>query len=115
MKASTQNISAQSGTILAYAQHFVNVNVKTTLANTGLGAGVTLLPAGSIVDKTGKLIVAGSTDAQAFGVVYEDIDFKNTVGTENLSVVIHGFVKASAVPGTLTATMQSALKMIQFI
>ena len=54
-------------------------------------------------------------DGTAFGVVYEDIDFTDSMGTEVVPVIIFGFINIYKMPTAPSATAISALKMIQFI
>jgi hypothetical protein len=52
MRQSSRTLSDGQKNILAYGQHFLNVNVKVAKANATLVDGI--LPAGTIVDKDGK-------------------------------------------------------------
>lgn len=110
MRQSTTKILGSQKNILALAgELFQNTNIKVSKITTTLKEGV--LEAGTIVDKTGKK----ANDDTAFGVVYEDVDFNNSHGTEVVPVTIFGFVKESALPEKPTTEAKAALKMIQFL
>ncbi len=113
MRQSSRTLSGEQKNILAYGQHFLNVNIKVSNATATLTNGVLL--AGTIVDNTGKSVNTALDGATAFGVVYEDVDFTNSKGTEVVPVTIHGFVKTSELPAAPVTEVKAALKMIQFL
>jgi hypothetical protein len=114
MRQSSQTIMGEQKNILALAgQLFQNTSIKVVKTNATLTNGI--LPAGTIVDKTGKSINTAALGATAFGIVYEDVDFNNSKGTEVVPVTIFGFVKESALPAAPVAEVKVALKMIQFL
>ena len=90
--------------------HFLNTNMKITKTVTTLNASG-ILPAGTIIDKTGKVV----NDSTAFGVVYEDVDFTNSSGTEVVAVVLHGFVNSAVLPVQPLAATITALNLIKFL
>ena len=73
-------------------QLFQNINIKiskdTKAIADFLKANNNVIPTGTIVNKEGIPV----NDANAFGVVYNDLDFNNSRGTEILSVCIFGFL-----------------------
>lgn len=109
MRQSTTPISDSQVNILKYSQYFLTVNLKVTKAITTLNNGI--LPAGTIIDSTGKVV----NDATAFGIVYEDVDFNNSKGTEVVPALIFGFVDASKLPTAPADTAKTALNMIKFL
>ncbi|MCM0648639.1 hypothetical protein NBE98_09660 [Clostridium swellfunianum] len=114
MKQSSRTIMGEQKNILALAgQLFQNTNIKVNKTVATLTNGI--LPAGTIVDKTGKSVNTAALGATAFGIVYEDVDFNNSKGTEVVPVTIFGFVKESALPAVPVAEAKTALKMIQFL
>jgi hypothetical protein len=115
MKQSSRTLMGEQKNILALAgQLFQNTNIKVTKTVTTLNAEG-ILPAGAIVDKTGKVVNTAELGATAFGIVYEDVDFNNSKGTEVVPVTIFGFIKASELPEAPVAEVKTALKMIQFL
>jgi hypothetical protein len=113
MRQSSRTLSGEQKNILAYGQHFLNVNVKVVKTAATLVDGI--LPAGTIVDNAGKSVNTAPLGATAFGVVYEDVDFNNSKGTEVVPVTIFGFIKTSELPAAPVTEAKSALKMIQFL
>ncbi|HBJ2602290.1 hypothetical protein HYH37_00395 [Clostridium botulinum] len=110
MKQSTRNVFGKQKNILELAgELFQNINIKVNKSDATLKDGI--LEAGTIVDKVGKK----STDVNAFGIVYNDVDFNNSHGTEVVPVTIFGFIKESALPEKPTAEVKTVLKMIQFL
>lgn len=64
-----------------------------------------------------KIIKAGTVypknDATAIGIVFNDVDVTN--GDMNGAILIHGFVKTSALPEAPAEAAKTALKMIEFL
>lgn len=125
MRQSTTNIASAQKNILAYAQHFLSVNIKATksvitgsLVNGVLPAGTLIAADGSVAVTTGNADITLAT-TNAHGVLLEDVDFNNSNGTEILPVVIHGFIKDADVAfSTATngeAREKLALNMIKFV
>ena len=114
MRQSSRTIIGEQKNILALAgQLFQNTNIKVSKAVATLTNGI--LPAGTIVDKSGKSVNDAINGATAFGIVYEDVDFNNSNGTEIVPVTIFGFVKENVLPVAPVAEVKAALKMIQFL
>ncbi|PJI07049.1 MULTISPECIES: hypothetical protein [Clostridium] len=108
-QSSTQIIDSQVN-ILKYNQYFLPVNLKVAKTAATLNSNG-VLQAGTIVDSTGKAV----NDGTAFGIVYEDVDFNNSTGTENAAVLIFGFIDASKLPVAPSDTAKAALNMIKFL
>ncbi|MGL5714189.1 MAG: hypothetical protein ACRCX2_14310 [Paraclostridium sp.] len=108
MRQSTKTIGCEQNNILELAgQLFQSTNIKIDKSKVVDGK----ILAGTIVDNTG----AKANTANAFGLVYEDVDFTNSNGTEIVSVLIFGFVKSSALPEAPTNEAKAALPMIKFL
>ncbi|WP_443660484.1 hypothetical protein [Clostridium algidicarnis] len=102
----------ENKTILQFAgELFQNTLIKVKKTDVPEVAGKRILKAGTIVNATG----VKANDATAFGVVYRDVDFTLSNGTENIPVTIFGFVKAKALPEVVTAEAKTALNMIKFL
>lgn len=110
MRQSTTTIGSSQVNILKYNQYFLNVNLKVTKTVTTLNSSG-ILPAGTIIDSTGKVV----NDGTAYGIVYEDVDFNNSTGTEVIPVTIFGFVDTSKLPTAPADTAKTALNMIKFL
>ncbi|PRR84750.1 hypothetical protein [Clostridium luticellarii] len=114
MRQSTKTITAGQKQILAYNGLYLNVNLKVNKTNVTLDENGILL-AGTIIDKEGKSVNTSALGSTAFGIVYEDVDFNNSMGTEVIPVTIFGFIKTSALPAAPVAEAVTSLKMIQFM
>lgn len=115
MRQSSTKILGEQKNILALAgELFQNTNIKVNKTDATLTEGILL--AGTIVDKVGKKVDGTTvTNDKAFGVVYEDVDFTNSHGTEVVPVTIFGFVKESVLPEKPTGEVKAALPMIKFL
>lgn len=112
MRQSTNKILGEQKNILELAgQLFQTINIKVNKSNASDGK----ILAGTIVDKDGAKANESHTGANAFGVVYEDVDFTNSSGTEVVPVLIFGFVKSSVLPEVPVAEAKAALPMIKFL
>jgi len=102
----TQNSFGSTTGILAYPDHYVGKAVSI-LKNSALAVTV----------GTRKIVKAGTVfpanDATAIGVVFTDLDV--TDGDGNVSVIIHGFVKKSALPVAVNALALPVLSQISFL
>lgn len=118
MITTQQNHLAQSKTILKYGQNFQNVIVKVDKADVPVDSstGTKILRAGTILSQNGK-IVDGTTVAgdKAFGLVYNDKDFTNSNGTENVAVTIFGFIDSKVLPAAIPDTAKTAMRMLYFL
>ncbi|UZQ49105.1 hypothetical protein [Clostridium kluyveri] len=114
MRQSNRTITSGQKQILAYNGLYLNVNLKVAKSAVTLNSNG-ILPAGTVIDKTGKSVNTSELGATAFGIVYNDVDFNNSNGTEVIPVTIFGFVKESALSAAPVAEVKTALKMIQFL
>lgn len=114
MRASTRSIGSKNDTILAYNNTYLNVNKKVNKTDVTLN-GDGILPAGTIVDINGKSVNTTELGSTAFGVVYEDWDFNDSMGTEVIPITIFGFVNLAKLPAAPVDAVKTALKMIQFL
>jgi hypothetical protein len=102
----------ESKTILQFAgELFQNTSIKVKKIDVAEVDGKRILKAGSIVDNTGKIV----TDGTAFGLVYRDVNFTLSNGTETIPVTIFGFIKTAALPIAPTELVKTALNMIKFL
>ncbi|MCB2300388.1 hypothetical protein [Clostridium tagluense] len=107
-----QSYVGENKTILQFAgESFQNVSIKIKKIDVAEVTGKRILKAGSIVDKAGKIVADGT----AFGLVYRDVDFTLSNGTENIPVTIFGFIKTVALPTAPTELVKTALNMIKFL
>lgn len=107
-----QSYMGENKTILQFAgELFQNVSVKVKKVDVPEVNGKRILKAGTILDKNGKKV----NDGTAFGLVYRDIDFTYSNGTENVPVTIFAFIKTSVLPEVPSDTAKTALKMVQFL
>lgn len=104
------NYLAPAKQILAFPDHYVNVAKKHVIATAGT-PGLATLVGNRYIVKAGTIFPAN--DATAIGVVFTDYDV--TDGDQNMAVVIHGFIKESALPVAPAAAAKTALKQITFL
>lgn len=109
--------------ILKFGQHHVQIAV--TISDDGIEANADhkkIVPAGTILGGKGTGTSFLSADnvqavekntAEAEGILLEDVDV--TYGPKEGAVVLHGFVKLSALPTAPTKEAIAALKQITFI
>lgn len=93
MKQSVKKIFAEQKDIRVVANHFVTVNLKIKKTDVSSKLKNGILSVGVAVDKSGKPAVGGN----AFGLVFEDVDFENSSGTEVVPVLVHGIVSKAKV------------------
>lgn len=89
MRQSSKTISIGKKDIRDIAgEHYINLNfkVKKTDVQSKLVDGV--LPAGTLVNSTG----IPANDATTYGVLFNEIDFNDSKGTEILPILVHGFL-----------------------
>lgn len=116
MRQSSKTIFTQQKDIRAIAgEHYVNINIKVTKVDVLATLKDEVLLAGTVVDKNGK--PANNTDA--FGIVFADVDFKDSTGTEILPILVHGFVNKSKLKEysgeDVTVEAIAAMSMIKFL
>ena len=92
--------------ILVFPDHYVAV-AQTFLSN----------DSAAVTEDGRKIIKAGtiypSNDANAIGVVFNDMDVTN--GDRTGAVIVHGFIKTAALPALPSSTAKTALKQISFL
>lgn len=125
MRQSSYSIGATQKDIRALAgDHYVNINIKATKTDLTSSLVNGILEAGTLITADGKVATTtGGTPAttNAYGVLFVDVDFNNSMGTEILPVCIHGFLKESAVKFSADAVTngkvaeKAALNMIKFL
>lgn len=106
---------------MKFPDHYVALAV--TVDDTGVTAvdGRKIVPAGTIVGngilsdetKLAKKAVTVESASNAEGVLLDDVDV--TYGPAQGAMVIHGFIKLSALPTAPTTEEVAALKQVTFI
>lgn len=120
MKQSSYTITAAQKDIRALAgDHFVNINLKVAKSNITAGLVSGILEAGTLITNDGKSVTSTSSGSNAYGIVYADVDFNNSKGTEVVPIMIHGFVETSKIKlnsdSEIAAKEKEQLKMISFL
>lgn len=93
MRQSSYTINASQKNILAIAgDHFVTIPMKITKSTVSAKLVSDVLEAGTLLTKAGAPVVTSSSSSDAFGIVFTDVDFTNSKGTEVVPVLIHGVV-----------------------
>jgi len=110
MKMKEIEYGAPAKQILAIPDHYVALGFKHAKA-TSAAPGLATLVDGRYVVKAGTIYP--SNDANAVGVILNEYDV--TDGDAMMAVVMHGFVKTSALPEVPTHEAILALKEIKFI
>lgn len=93
MRQSSYTIGAAQKDIRAIAgDHFITIPMKITkdTVNAKLEGGV--LEAGTLLTSKGETVTTNGTSSDAFGIVFTDVDFNDSKGTEVVPVLIHGVV-----------------------
>lgn len=93
MRQSSYTIGAAQKDIRAIAgDHFITIPMKITkdTVNAKLEGGV--LEAGTLLTAKGGTVTTNGTSSDAFGIVFTDVDFNDSKGTEVVPVLIHGVV-----------------------
>lgn len=116
MRQSSRIISVEQKDIREIAgDHYVNINKKVAKTEVASKLKDGILPAGTIVDKDGK----PANGVTSFGIVFGDVDFNNSMGTEILPIMIHGFVNKTKLKeysgDDITAEAITALNQIKFL
>lgn len=119
MIENTQTYMGENKTILQFAgELFQNAMVKINKSDVALdvSTGKRILKAGTVISKDGKIVDGTTvTNDKAFGLVYRDIDFTLSNGTETIPVTIFGFIKESTLPNTVPDAAKLAMKMLMFL
>lgn len=93
MRQSSYKIEAAQKNILAIAgDHFVTIPMKITknTVNAKLVNGI--LEAGTLLTVKGAPVNTSGSGSDAWGIVFTDVDFTHSKGTEVVPVLIHGVV-----------------------
>ncbi len=105
--------------------HFISLPLKVKKADikTNLNSDE-VLEAGTLITSEGKPVTTTSTTTDVYGIVYQDVSFKNSMATDGITdnaceivpVFVHGAVYESAVKldTTNAAIEKKALNMIIF-
>jgi len=118
-KQSSRSLFGASKNILRDGLHFVALGVK--VAKTVAVAdenGYLYVKAGTVLTSAGAVMTAADANAaDAYGVVYEDVNFDDVPdgGNETVSVVVHGIVEIGRLPAVITAAQKTAMKGLQFV
>lgn len=120
MRQSSKTITTAQKDIRALAgDHFVNINMKVTKTNVTASLVNGVLEAGTLITADGKTVTSTSSTSDVYGIVYADVDFNNSKGTEVVPVMIHGFVKGTLIKLNSTAAIatleKQKLNMIAFL
>lgn len=118
MRQTQYTIGAKQKEIRALAgEHYVNVNIKVGKVNVTDVLVNGVLEAGTLLTVEGKKVTTTELLTDAYGIVFQDVDFNGSKGTEVVPVMIHGFVNTSKIKLDLTnsAIEKEALKMIAFL
>ncbi|MCT4593173.1 MAG: hypothetical protein N4A57_02715 [Anaeromicrobium sp.] len=116
MRQSSRTIFTQQKDIREIAgDHYVNINIKVAKTDVQAKLVEGVLPAGTAVDSTGR----PANGTTSHGVTFADVDFNDSMGTEILPVMIHGFVNKARLKEysseDLTAEAITAMNMIKFL
>ncbi|ASN68281.1 hypothetical protein 10S11_19 [uncultured Caudovirales phage] len=112
-----QTYVGENKTILQFAgELFQNMSVKVNKSDVPEVDGKRILKAGTVISKDGKIVDGTKvTNDKACGLVYRDIDFTYSNGTETIPVTIFGFIKESALPKAVSEESKAVMKMIMFM
>lgn len=124
-QSSYEVLGEQKKLRLIAGDHFISIpiNVKKADVASLLNADE-VLEAGTLLTADGKPVTTTSSTSDAYGVVYQDVNFKNSVSadsnpnnaTENVPVFVHGVLYESEVKlnSMYAAVEKAALKQIIF-
>ena len=112
-----QSYMGKNETILQFAgELFQNMSVKVNKNDVPEVDGRRILKAATILSKDGKIVDGTKvTNDKSLGLVYRDIDFTYSNGTENVPVTIFGFIKESTLSKAVAEEAKAAMKMIMFV
>lgn len=93
MRQSSYKIEAAQKNILAIAgDHFITIPMKVTKTNVTDKLLNGVLEAGTLLTAKGAKVTTNAGSSDAFGIVFTDVDFTHSKGTEVVPVLIHGVV-----------------------
>lgn len=124
-QSSYEIIGEQKKLRLIAGDHFISLPMKVKKADVKeILNSDEVLEAGTLITKDGKKVTTSASATDAYGVVYQDISFKNSVSpdstadnaTEVVPVIVHGVLYESQVKfdETNSAIEKAALKQIIF-
>ncbi|KOR24191.1 hypothetical protein [Clostridium sp. L74] len=105
--------------------HFISLPLKVKKADIKTKLNVDeILEAGTLITAEGKPVITTSTTTDVYGIVYQDVNFRNSMAKDGITdnaceivpVFVHGAVYESAVKlDTINAAVEKkALNMIIF-
>lgn len=118
MRQSSYTIGAAQKNILAIAgDHFITIPMKITKSAVTAKLENGVLEAGTLLTAEGAPVNTSGSGSDAFGIVFTDVDFTHSKGTEVVPVLIHGVVdtKKIKLDGTNHAKEIEVLKNIIFL
>ena len=93
MRQSSYKIGAAQKNILAIAgDHFITIPMKVTKTNVNDKLVNGVLEAGTLLNNKGSKVTTNVGSSDAWGIVFTDVDFNDSKGTEVVPVLIHGVV-----------------------
>lgn len=93
MRQSSYKIGAAQKNILAIAgDHFITIPMKVTKTNVTDKLVNGVLEAGTLLNNKGSKVTTNVGSSDAWGIVFTDVDFTDSKGTEVVPVLIHGVV-----------------------
>lgn len=118
MRQSSYTIGAAQKDIRAIAgDHFITIPMKITKSKVDTKLVNGILEAGTLLTAKGETVTTNGTSSNAFGIVFTDVDFNDSKGTEVVPVLIHGVVdtKKIKLDDTNHAKEIESLKNIIFL
>ncbi|MDM0722979.1 hypothetical protein ACQR3D_15270 [Clostridium perfringens] len=93
MRQSSYTIGAAQKDIRAIAgDHFITIPMKITKSTVDAKLVSGVLEAGTLLTAKGAPVNTSAGGSDAFGIVFTDVDFNDSKGTEVVPVLIHGVV-----------------------
>lgn len=93
MRQSSYTIGAAQKNILAIAgDHFITIPMKVTKTNVNDKLVNGVLEAGTLLNNKGNKVTTSGESSDAWGIVFTDVNFNDSKGTEVVPVLIHGVV-----------------------
>ena len=118
MRQSSYKIGAAQKNILAIAgDHFITIPMKVKKTDVATSLVSDVLEAGTLLNAKGAKVTSSGASSDAWGIVFTDVDFTHSKGTEVVPVLIHGVVdtKKIKLDGEHHAKEIEALKNIIFL
>ena len=93
MRQSSYTIGAAQKNILAIAgDHFITIPMKVTKTNVNDKLVNGVLEAGTLLNNKGNKVTTSGESSDAWGIVFTEVNFNDSKGTEVVPVLIHGVV-----------------------